>query len=34
MQSGHAAKSQKIIEAMLTMGKIDIAALRQAYDQA
>lgn len=33
MQSGDAAKSQKVMEAMLTMNKIDIAALRQAYAQ-
>ncbi|HYF62866.1 MAG TPA: VOC family protein [Herpetosiphonaceae bacterium] len=33
MQSGDAGKSQKVMAAMLTMGKIDIAALRQAFEQ-
>ena len=34
MQDKDPVKAQRVTEAMLTMSKIDIAALRRAYDQA
>jgi predicted 3-demethylubiquinone-9 3-methyltransferase (glyoxalase superfamily) len=33
MQSGGAGQSQRVMQAMLTMDKIDVAALQRAYDQ-
>jgi len=33
LQDKEAAKSQRVMKAMLQMDKIDIAALKQAYDQ-
>jgi predicted 3-demethylubiquinone-9 3-methyltransferase (glyoxalase superfamily) len=33
MQDKDAAKSQRVMKAMLQMHKIDIAALRKAYEQ-
>ena len=33
LQDKDAAKSQRVMKAMLQMDKIDIAALKQAYDQ-
>ena len=34
MKSGTPAQSQKVMEAMMKMAKLDIATLKQAYDKA
>jgi predicted 3-demethylubiquinone-9 3-methyltransferase (glyoxalase superfamily) len=34
MQDPDPQKAQRVTEAMLKMSKIDVAALRRAYDQA